>query len=86
LDRRSQMPLHRQLRRRLALAIETGELAPGELLPSVRQLAARVGVNRLTALKALQALRRAGLVHNRRGRGYYVADRSARDDVGEEDR
>lgn len=75
IDRRSNMPLHRQLRRRLTEAITREEIAPGQYLPSTRRLAADMGINRLTALKALQAMQRAGIVQARPGRGYYVMPR-----------
>lgn len=75
IDRRSSMPLHRQLRRRLTEAITRKEITPGQYLPSTRRLAADTGINRLTALKALQAMQRAGIVQARPGRGYYVMPR-----------
>jgi DNA-binding transcriptional MocR family regulator len=64
--------LHRQLRRKLTAAIDNKEILPGECLPSTRDIAVAAGINRLTALKALQAMQRAGIVRARPGRGYYV--------------
>ena len=58
IDRSSPLPLHRQLRRCLTQAIANNKIPPGQYLPSTRQLAASAGINRLTALKALQAMQR----------------------------
>jgi DNA-binding transcriptional regulator YhcF (GntR family) len=58
-----------EIRRRIA----DGELAPGERVPSTRQVAAEWGVALATAAKALTALRQQGLVHARPRSGTVVA-------------
>jgi GntR family transcriptional regulator, transcriptional repressor for pyruvate dehydrogenase complex len=55
-------------------AIETGRLAPGDRLPSERELALQVGVSRPSVRAALQSLATLGIVHIRHGSGSYVAD------------
>ncbi|MYS83607.1 TetR/AcrR family transcriptional regulator C-terminal domain-containing protein [Embleya scabrispora] len=59
-----------ELRRR----IETGELRPGDRVPSTRAITVEWGVAMATATKALTALREAGLVRAVRGIGTVVAD------------
>ena len=71
-------PLYRQLMRRIAGAIETGELAPGESLPPERELAALTGLSRVTVRKAVQSLVEAGQLVQRRGSGTFVAPRVER--------
>ena len=52
--------------------IITGELKPGDALPSERQIVEEWGVSRPTATKALSALRVEGLVEARQGSGTFV--------------
>jgi GntR family transcriptional regulator len=56
----------------LRTAIEAGELAAGEKLPSERDLAARYGTARNTAREAIRLLEAAGLVDVEHGRGVFV--------------
>jgi GntR family transcriptional regulator len=49
-------------------------LQPGDALPSVRQLAADLGINPNTVKQAYRELEREGLVHVRRGQGTFVTD------------
>lgn len=56
--------------------IHSGELAPGDRLPSERDLAAHLGISRVTVRLALKALEASGYVTTRRGaqRGTFVND------------
>jgi GntR family transcriptional regulator len=54
-------------------AIADGEITPGERLPPAKDLAAVIGVNTNTVLRALRTLRDEGLLEFRRGRGIIVA-------------
>ena len=65
-------PLHRQLARALAGAIERGRLARGERLPAERILAPAVAVSRGTVVAGYDLLVADGLVERRRGSGTYV--------------
>jgi DNA-binding transcriptional regulator YhcF (GntR family) len=65
-DPASAVPPFEQLRSQLVSAIRAGELAPGVSLPTVRQLAADLGLAKNTVAKAYQALEAEGLV---RGEG-----------------
>lgn len=59
----------------IATAITSGQLTPGERLPSDREIAHRLGVSRPTVREGLLALEYAGLIDVRQGSGAYVADR-----------
>ena len=56
----------------IARRIRQGELAPGDRLPTVREVAAQLGVSPATVSEAWQALRRAGLVESRGRAGSFV--------------
>ena len=64
--------LHRQVAAEIRRAIADGEAKPAERLPPAVDLAAILGVNRNTVLRALRDLRDEGLLEFRRGRGVTV--------------
>jgi GntR family transcriptional regulator len=76
IDRDEPLGLHEQVAAELRRAIAEGQAAPGERLPPARDLAAVLGVNTNTVLRALRALREEGLLEFRRGRGVSVAGTS----------
>ena len=73
IDRTDPTDLYEQVAGELRRAIATGEAKPGERLPPAKDLAAILGVNTNTVLRALRALRDEGLLEFRRGRGISVA-------------
>jgi GntR family transcriptional regulator len=73
LDKTSYVPLYRQLVSNIAQKIDTGELKPGDRLPSEREMAEDLKVSRITARQALDALEQVGLVYREQGRGTFVA-------------
>lgn len=64
--------LHDQVAAEIRRAIAEGEAKPGERLPPAKDLAAILGVNTNTVLRALRDLRDEGLLEFRRGRGITV--------------
>ncbi|MDR6906105.1 DNA-binding transcriptional MocR family regulator [Agromyces sp. 3263] len=56
----------------IARRVSSGELAPGERLPTVRDLAAVLGVSPATVSQAWQALARAGMIESRGRAGSFV--------------
>src|SRR5262252_10855227 len=73
LDPADPTALHEQAAAQIRRAIAEGQAAPGERLPPARDLAAVLGVNRNTVLRAMRLLREEGLVEFRRGRGITVS-------------
>src|ERR1700683_4389149 len=67
-----QVDLHNQVAAEIRRAIAQGEAGPGERLPPAKDLAAELGVNTNTVLRALRTLRDEGLLEFRRGRGITV--------------
>jgi len=73
IDRDDPVGLSAQVAAEIRRAIADGEAKPGERLPPARDLAAVLGVNANTVLRALRLLRDEGLLEFRRGRGVTVA-------------
>ncbi|NUQ95789.1 MAG: winged helix-turn-helix transcriptional regulator [Streptomyces sp.] len=63
---------YRRLARHLRTQIEAGTYAEGDMLPSEPQLAREHGMSRPTVVRALDLLRRDGLVVSEQGRGTFV--------------
>jgi DNA-binding GntR family transcriptional regulator len=75
IDHDAGRPIWRQLADILRDMIESGEIAPGKLLPSQRTLMQRYEVSDGTVKRAIAKLRDEGLVETETGRGVYVADK-----------
>ncbi|GAB7191197.1 GntR family transcriptional regulator [Kineococcus sp. NUM-3379] len=71
------VPKHEQLRTILA-DLATRAMAPGDMLPSERQLCAEYGVSRITVREAVGQLVSEGLLTRRPGKGTFVAARAVR--------
>lgn len=68
-------PLYRRVAEDITEQIETGQLAPGDKLPSERALCDIYGVSQITVRRALRELRHAGVLISRHGLGWYVGER-----------
>jgi len=75
VNRESSVPVHVQLTSQIRHLIGTGALKPGMQLPTVRQLAGFLRINRNTAARALADLHRDGYLESQKGRGTFVVDR-----------
>jgi DNA-binding transcriptional regulator YhcF (GntR family) len=73
----SEVPLYRQLGTQIVLAILSGDLKPGEKLPSTRALARRFDVHPNTVSSAYQQLEQESWLESRRGSGVYVKRRES---------
>jgi len=71
----SGVPIYRQIVQLLSGKILSGALAPGEKIPSIRDVTAELNVNPNTVAKAYRELELAGLIETRRGMGCFVAER-----------
>ena len=74
IDQASPDPINQQIRDQVVAAVARGELRPGDGLPSVRSLAADLGVNLHTVNKAYAVLRDEGHIMMRGRSGAFVAD------------
>ncbi|MGM9619482.1 MAG: GntR family transcriptional regulator [Oscillospiraceae bacterium] len=74
---RGDQPIYAQLVEQLTRGIVSGSYAPGERLPSVRELALQSGVNPNTMQRAFAELERIGLVGSVRTTGRFVTEDEA---------
>jgi GntR family transcriptional regulator len=72
VDHHSGIPIYRQVMDQVRRQIMTQGLAPGDQLPTVRELAGRLKVNPMTISKAYSLLEAEGLLERRRGIGLFV--------------
>ena len=72
LDSRSPVPLYEQIATRVRVAVASGELSPGDALPSVRRVAGSSRVNPATVVQAYRELEADGFVEMRQGAGTFV--------------
>jgi GntR family transcriptional regulator len=75
IDPKSGVPLYRQIIESVKFAIARGDLAPGDQLPTVRQLAVDLKVNPNTVLRAYREMEIEGALDTQQGSGTFVTDR-----------
>jgi GntR family transcriptional regulator len=75
IERDSRLPFYAQLKRVLEEQMESGNLAPGDLLPSEGELCGRFGVSRTVVRQAIGELVTEGRLYRMRGKGTFVAAR-----------
>lgn len=71
-------PIYFQLVQRICRQIVRGELAAGDKLPSVRDMALQAGVNPNTMQRVYSELERIAVVETHRGQGTFVTNRAER--------
>lgn len=68
----SPVPIYEQITSQVVFAVAAGDLAPGDMVPSVRDLAATLVVNPNTVARAFQDLERQGILASKRGLGMEI--------------
>lgn len=72
-DDRDAMPPYQRIAADLRARIESGDLAPGDMVPSLTRISQEYEVSKGTAVKALAVLREEGLTRTVPGWGTFVA-------------
>ena len=67
------LPIYIQVEKQIRSLVAAGQLWPGDRLPSIRELAADLGVNYNTIARVYLDLDRDGVISTQRGRGTFVA-------------
>ena len=65
-------PIYEQIERQIKDMIVTGTLPVGELLPSIRVLAADLKISVITVKRAYEDLEQEGMIYSVQGKGFYV--------------
>lgn len=68
------LAIYEQIVNQLKNAVVTSELKAGEALPSIRALAAELGVSVITTKRAYEELEKEGLIRSVAGKGFYVCE------------
>ena len=74
VDTRSRKPIYEQLVENIRACVLSGDLAPGEQLPSVRALAGELAINPNTIQRAYNELERVGVTVSVPGRGSFISE------------
>ena len=72
----SPTPIYQQIKNAITSQILSGELAEGEALPSIRQLADEIQISVMTIKKAYDELEKEGYLQSRQGKGTFVAPKN----------
>ena len=77
LNYQSGEAIYRQIVEQVKYKVASGELSPGQRLPSIRELAKQLKINPRTVVKSYEELRSAGLAVMRQGQGVFITDNQA---------
>ena len=86
LDPRSGVPVYRQIIDQVTGGIAAGALAPGDQLPTVRQLAVDLSINPNTVIRAYRELEIRGVLETEQGTGTFIGNQKVRLDEAERQR
>lgn len=67
-------PIYLQICSQMYERILNGELKSEDRIPSVRELGAELGVNPNTIMRSYESMTNAGIIYNKRGIGYFIAE------------
>lgn len=74
INRKNGIPLYVQLEEQIRVLMHRGELQPGDLMPTVRELAVQLEINSNTVARVYRDLQNDGLLNLKRGIGTFVSD------------
>jgi DNA-binding transcriptional regulator YhcF (GntR family) len=74
IDNTNKLPVYRQLIQKIEKLISDGEYQPGDLLPSMNELAVELDISKETVQKAYTKLKIKGALEASHGKGFFVSD------------
>lgn len=75
IDKSSPIPIYYQLESFIKNQIESGNILPGENIPSEREYAESYGISRMTVRQAINSLVNEGLLYRKKGSGTFVSEK-----------
>ena len=69
----SSLPIYEQIVSAVKNSILNHELAPGDMLPSIRSLATSLGISVIPTKRAYEELEKQGLIYSEQGKGFFVS-------------
>ena len=75
IDHKSGVPFYRQIIEMIKFGIARGDLAPGDRLPTVRQLAVDLSINPNTVIRAYRELEIEGVLETHQGSGTFIGNK-----------
>lgn len=78
LDIKSRLPIYEQIVNEMQAQVVKGILEPGDRVPSIRELAALLGINPNTVSKAYQELERLEILSTVKGRGTFITEQTGK--------
>lgn len=69
----SSLPIYEQIVSAVKTSILNHEIAPGDMLPSIRSLAKGLGISVITTKRAYEELEKLGLIYSEQGKGFFVS-------------
>ncbi len=76
IDNKNGVPIYAQIYTQIKKQIIAGELAPNEMLPSIRGLAKDLRISFITTKRAYDELEKDGFIYTMQGKGCYVAPKN----------
>ena len=86
LDLHTGVPVYRQLIDQVRAGVASGTLAPGDQLPTVRQLAVDLAINPNTVMRAYRELELGGMLETHQGTGTFISDKKIEKKSSERER
>jgi len=77
LDYSAKTPIFEQIKEQIIFLVQKGVFLPNVRLPSIRALAAQLGVNVNTVKHAYQVLEESDIIYSELGKGFFVAQNAA---------
>ena len=76
IDDRSKLSLYEQIQSQIKAQILSGDIKPGEMLPSIRTLAKEIKVSIITTKRAYEELEKEGFLETVQGKGTFVSEKN----------